>query len=298
MAAGVYFNLRSFSIFSALAERSSGYAASTRGPPSSSSTRLLRGIDVAEVVGHVLLGDVADGAGQFHAGGAAADHHKIQRRMPAVLHACAVRPVQRPAAPGGEFRSRLRSTSVQARTEPTLRARNRSGWPRWPAPGSHRRSARRFPGSPGASLRIDAHHFVHQHFGIRSACAECCGSAARCRPATAPPAPPGRAAAERCDDSSGRSRSHPQADCPGPWRREARRSLRPRSRPAAGCAGVFSAVQSVGSRFASSTIEDARDCRMVTAGFNRNRHRREQTNLIEAAPAPPHDFSSNCRNPD
>ena len=45
----------------------------------------LGGIDVAKIVAHVKLRDVADGAGKLHAGGPAADDDEVQRRMPAVL---------------------------------------------------------------------------------------------------------------------------------------------------------------------------------------------------------------------
>ena len=45
----------------------------------------LGGVDVAEVVAHVELGDVADGAGELHAGGSAADDDEIERRVPALL---------------------------------------------------------------------------------------------------------------------------------------------------------------------------------------------------------------------
>ena len=40
---------------------------------------------MAEVVAHVELGDVADGAGQLDAGGPAADDDEVERRVPAVL---------------------------------------------------------------------------------------------------------------------------------------------------------------------------------------------------------------------
>ena len=43
------------------------------------------GVDVAEVVAHEELGDVANGAGQLDAGGAAADDDEVERRMPAVF---------------------------------------------------------------------------------------------------------------------------------------------------------------------------------------------------------------------
>ncbi len=46
----------------------------------------LGGIDVPEVVTHVELRNVADGAGEFDARGAAADDDEIQRRMPTLLH--------------------------------------------------------------------------------------------------------------------------------------------------------------------------------------------------------------------
>ena len=42
-------------------------------------------VDVAKIVAHVELGDIADGAGKFDAGRAAADDDEIERRMPAVL---------------------------------------------------------------------------------------------------------------------------------------------------------------------------------------------------------------------
>ena len=45
----------------------------------------LSGIDVAEIVPHIKLGDVADGSGELNAGGAATDDNKVERRMPALL---------------------------------------------------------------------------------------------------------------------------------------------------------------------------------------------------------------------
>ena len=45
----------------------------------------LGGIDVAEVVAHVELRDVADGAGKFDPGGSAANDDEIERRVPALL---------------------------------------------------------------------------------------------------------------------------------------------------------------------------------------------------------------------
>ena len=44
-------------------------------------TRGFGGIDVAEVVAHEVAGDVADGAGEFDAGGATADDDEIERRV-------------------------------------------------------------------------------------------------------------------------------------------------------------------------------------------------------------------------
>ena len=109
-----------------------------RGAPSSSSTRAVVGIDVAEIVAHVELGDVADGAGQFDAGGPAADDDKIQRRMPAVL----------PHLPLGQFKGQQHAPAnfdgvfngleARAPAAPTRRGQSRSGSRRWPAPGSHR----------------------------------------------------------------------------------------------------------------------------------------------------------------
>src|ERR1039458_2451433 len=43
------------------------------------------GVDVAEVAAHIELGDIADGAGQFHPCWPAADDHEVERRVPAVL---------------------------------------------------------------------------------------------------------------------------------------------------------------------------------------------------------------------
>ncbi len=43
------------------------------------------GVDVAKVVAHVELRDVADGAGELDAGGAAADDDEVERRVPALL---------------------------------------------------------------------------------------------------------------------------------------------------------------------------------------------------------------------
>ncbi len=67
----------------------------------------LGGVDVAEVVAHVELGDVADGAGQLDAGGPAADDDEIERRVPAVLDHLALGQLkgqQHPAANlGGVF---------------------------------------------------------------------------------------------------------------------------------------------------------------------------------------------------
>ena len=40
---------------------------------------------MAEIVPHIELRDIADGASEFYASRAAADDDKIQRRMPAVL---------------------------------------------------------------------------------------------------------------------------------------------------------------------------------------------------------------------
>ena len=44
-----------------------------------------RWIDMAEIVPHIELRDIADGASEFDAGRAAADDDKIERRMPTVL---------------------------------------------------------------------------------------------------------------------------------------------------------------------------------------------------------------------
>ena len=46
----------------------------------------LGGIDVAEIVAHVELGDVADGAGQFDPGGSSADDDEVQLRVGAGLY--------------------------------------------------------------------------------------------------------------------------------------------------------------------------------------------------------------------
>ena len=141
------------SVVSAFAERSSGYAASTRGPPSSSSTRLLRRIDMPEIVPHVELRNVADRAGQLHARRPAADHHKIQRRMPAVLQHLPLRQLegQQHAPPnlGGIF------NGLQPRRQlrPFVRAQNRSASLPWPAPGSRSRPARR-SSAPPARLTV------------------------------------------------------------------------------------------------------------------------------------------------
>ncbi len=40
---------------------------------------------MAEVAAHVELGDVADGSGEFHAGGTASDNDEVEGRVPAVL---------------------------------------------------------------------------------------------------------------------------------------------------------------------------------------------------------------------
>ena len=43
------------------------------------------GVDVAEVVAHIELGNVGDGSGQLDAGGPTADDDEIERRVPAVF---------------------------------------------------------------------------------------------------------------------------------------------------------------------------------------------------------------------
>ena len=132
---------------SAFAERSAGYAASTRGEPSSSSTRDLGRIDVPEIVLHIELRNVADRPGQLHARRPAANHHKIQRRMPAMLHHLPLGQLKGQQHPPPNLGGVLNRLQPRRKRRPLLIAKVGVRRPRSPAPGSRSPTATRSPAS-------------------------------------------------------------------------------------------------------------------------------------------------------
>ena len=120
-----------------------GKTRETRGPASTSTTRVLWVSMLRNSGGSVSLGEFGDGAGHFDAGRAGADDDEGQqrrapRRVGFALGAlegdaeCAVGSWWRPPASSGP-----------ARTAPIRRGRNRRGARRWRAPACHRPAHRR-----------------------------------------------------------------------------------------------------------------------------------------------------------
>ena len=163
----------------------------------------LGGVDVAEVAAHVVLGDIADGAGQFHAGGPAADDHEVERRMPAVLLHVALGQLEREQYAAADFGGVLQGFEARRQIRPLLVAEVGMGGAggqhqvvvrhllsRWRAPARGRRCRCRppRPSAPECSAGGE---------GL-------CGWVGRYRRARARPEPPGRAAAGRCGGCGGR----------------------------------------------------------------------------------------------
>ena len=101
----------------------------------------LRWVDVAEIVAHIKLRDIADGASEFDAGGAAADDDEIQAEDASRAPASGARLIRRPAGRGGGSQWRLRCSSGREQPLPTRLFRSRSAWRRWPGRDSRKESS-------------------------------------------------------------------------------------------------------------------------------------------------------------
>ena len=123
------------------------------------------GIDVPKVAAHVELGNIADGACQFHAGRSSADNDKIQRRMPTVLDHLPLGQLEGQQHAAANLQSIFNGLEARSQRRPLILAEvgmSRAGGEHQVVPPYARARAER----DCASGDVEGHHFVHQHFGI------------------------------------------------------------------------------------------------------------------------------------
>ena len=90
----------------------------------------LGGIDVAKVVAHVELCDVADGAGELDAGGAAADDDEVEGRVPALLEHLALGQLEGQQHAAANLDGVFDGLEARREAAPIGRGRSRSEWRR------------------------------------------------------------------------------------------------------------------------------------------------------------------------
>ena len=187
---------------SAAARRSSGNALRIDGPPSSS--RILRGagIEMPEVAGQRLSRDLGERSRHLDAGRPAADHDEGQQRRPLRRIALALGALERQQHPPPDLEGILERLQARRDRPPLVvsevRVRRAGG-------DDQEVVVERAVGQEQAiALEVDADGLARAAPRRSSAGAESSGSARRCRPARAPPSPPGRAAAGTHDGCADR----------------------------------------------------------------------------------------------
>ena len=80
---------------------------------------------------HVELGDIADGAGKFDTGGAAADDDEVERRMPAMLLHLALGQFEGEQDAAADLDGVFDALQAGSITAPIRPCRSKSGWRRW-----------------------------------------------------------------------------------------------------------------------------------------------------------------------
>ena len=175
----------------------------------------LGGIDVAEVVAHVELGDVADGAGKFDAGGPSADDDEVQFGVGAGLYHFALGQFKGEQDAAANFGCVLDGFEAGRELGPVVFAEvgvGGAGAQDEVVVFDHGAAVQKHAvvvGFDGRRLRPSALRYFC--FWKRWS-----GWAGRCLPGKARPALPGRAGAGKCGDCGGRSGSRRPPCLPAP----------------------------------------------------------------------------------
>ncbi len=124
-----------------------------------------RGIDVAEVVAHIELGNVGDGSGQLDAGGSAADDDEIERWVPAVLDHLALGQFEGEQHTAANLGGVFDGFESWRKRSPVVAAEVGVGG----TGGQHQVVVREL-GAAGQGdlprIRVNADYLVHEHLGV------------------------------------------------------------------------------------------------------------------------------------